>query len=339
MPEKDNVDVKVHTGGETAARADIYKNNARVRVAQMAGRELMFADSKLDEWVWEEKLGDEEFFKNIIGKLWLIVGKTETGKSFFIREMMYRMRKLFPFGIIISHTKHNAFYQQFFPNHLIINRFNAQVVRDIINAQMARHGDPGRNTHFLLLMDDIASEKLQHIQILQELAMEGRHYGITTIFTTQHFTKAITQIRTNARWNVLFTTTNENVMDQISTELATDHASREDFDAWYDMNTKDHRCIIVDQNPNKRGSEKYYTFKALSEEECPQFVMLCDKAWGGNRFDMCRKQRRKFRPAKKYAKSYLEKLFVNENLYKEEVAGNTDRYRKNTEVDFRKILT
>jgi hypothetical protein len=33
--------------------------------------------------------------------------------------------------------------------------------------------------------------------------MEGRHYGITTLYTTQHFTRAITPIRTNARWNVM----------------------------------------------------------------------------------------------------------------------------------------
>lgn len=325
--------------GQQAKLSEAYKNNARVRVAQLAGRELLFADSVPDDWNWDDKLADEEYFHHILGKLWLIVGKTETGKSFFIRDMMYRMRRLFPFGLIISHTKHNAFYQQFFPNHLILNRFDAETVRAVIDAQKARHGDPGRNTNFILLMDDIASEKLQHIQVLQELAMEGRHYGITTIFTTQHFTKAITQIRTNGRWNVVFTTTNETVLDQLHTELATDHASREDFEAWLDVNTKDHQCLIIDQNPNFRGRKKYFKYKALSEEEIPSFVMLCDRAWGGDRFALCAKQRKAFRPAKKYSKAYLEKLFTNECLKKEEVQGNTDRYRRATAYDFRKALT
>ena len=39
-------------------------------------------------------------------------------------------------------------------------------------------------------------------------------------FTTQHFTKAITQIRTNCRWLVAFTTTNRVTVDYLFDEFA-----------------------------------------------------------------------------------------------------------------------
>jgi hypothetical protein len=93
--------------------------------------------------------------------MWLFVGKTETGKSVFIREMFYHLRKIFPFGIIFSHTKHNNFWQQHFPNWLIVPRFHPGILRKIIDAQKARHGAIGRNTKIFILGDDIASEQLQ----------------------------------------------------------------------------------------------------------------------------------------------------------------------------------
>lgn len=311
----------------------------RARVAALSGRELMTAKSQPQPWDWVKILSDPEMFHSIIGKLILLIGKTETGKSYWIRDFLHRARFIFPYGLIISHTKHNGFYQQFFPNHLIIPRFDARIVRRIIDLQKSRWGDRGRNCNFILIMDDIASEKLQHIQVLHEIAMEGRHYGITSIFTTQKFTSSITHIRQNARWNVLFTTTNDTVLDLMNKELANDFESREHWDAFVDLNTRDHHCVIIDQNPYLRGIKRYYTYKARDDDEIPPFVMLNDRAWGGDRHELVKKQRKQFRAAPKYSKSYLERMFTHEVAKKEEAQGHTDRYDRATKFDFYKMLT
>lgn len=192
-PEKsaDKVDIEQHDDhvkGEPGS-SDVYASNKRVQIAKLCGREIMFADSEPQEWDWKKKL-DEDTHK-VIGKLYCIVGKTETGKSFWIRNFLYEARNLFSLVVVMSHTKFNGFYQQFLPNFLIIDHFSPEICEALMELQKSRWGERGHNNNICLILDDVASEKLQHQYFAQRIAMEGRHYGITTLVSNLTLVKLI----------------------------------------------------------------------------------------------------------------------------------------------------
>lgn len=183
-----DIDIETHdTAEHDAKHAEVYGHNERVKVAELCGRELMYADSPKNPWDWNDVLNDPERLHDVIGKMWLIIGKTETGKSYWIREFCYHTRNIFTLVIVMSHTKFNGFYQQFLPNGLIVGRFDPEVCQALLNLQKSRWGRRGHNDYILLVLDDIASENLQHQNLAQQIAMEGRHYGISTLFSKLYY--------------------------------------------------------------------------------------------------------------------------------------------------------
>lgn len=136
----------------------------------------------------------------------------------------------------------------------------------------------------------------------------------------------------------MFTTTNYVVIDHMFREFATDFASKVDFEAYLDQNTRDHYCIIIDNNPNVRGKDRYYNYVAPSDDKWKPFVMCPNSVWKGDRHKLIAEQRKKFRKAPKYSKAYLERMFYEGKVLAEEVAGSTDRFRLATEFDFRKVV-
>ena len=146
-------------------------------------------------------------------------------------------------------------------------------------------------------------------------------------------------MRTNARWLVSFTTTNEVTIKHLWEEFfSVDFASDRDMEAFLDLNTRDHQCIMVDGNPNIRGGERYYTYKAQGDDEMKPFVMCPNSVWGEDRNKAIKRQRKQFKMAPKYSKAYLERMMYDAKVSSEQAAGTTDRYKRNTAFDFRRVI-
>lgn len=278
-------------------------------------------------------MADEERKYQVIGQMWLLVGQTQTGKSWFVRDMLYRMRHVFPFGWIFTHTKHNNFWRQYFPNHLIFPRYDDDVVRAIMRLQRGRKGHQGMNRNVFILLDDVASEALRYQNTLRELAMEGRHYNITTIMTTQHFTKATTEIRANAWWAVIFTTRHEPTLDYMASEwMGTDFVDKYHVRAFIEKNTQDHQAVVIHRHPYLSAPERYWVHKAANLDDTT-FAMLNDRAWEGPRAQMAERQRRDFPLPKDYSMSYLQQQFQKSRIRFDDLV----RHRRNMEDPFRVI--
>lgn len=89
---------------------DWRKSMRNVRVAELCGMELMYADTPLQKWSFPKMM--EKDLYELIPHMYFIHGKTRTGKSFWTRDFLYHFRNIFPYGWIFSHTKHNGFWQQ-----------------------------------------------------------------------------------------------------------------------------------------------------------------------------------------------------------------------------------
>jgi hypothetical protein len=97
--------------GGGSAKADFRANQTQVRIAQLCGRELMFADSVVPNWSWPDVLVNKGegptdlWYKDVISRMYFVFGKTMTGKSFWTRDALYHMRNIFAYGWCFTHTK------------------------------------------------------------------------------------------------------------------------------------------------------------------------------------------------------------------------------------------
>ncbi len=219
------------------------------------------------------------------------------------------------------------------PSRLIIEEYDDDLVNRIIDLQKVRRRERGLNTQVFLIFDDMASDaSIRYQSTFRRLAMEGRHAHITTIFLTQHYTSASTQIRSNASWDVLFVSTFERALKGQQEELANDFATPEDFRAFLARNTKDHGVVIVSQDPQRVGPKRYWTFTA---SEPPPYCLLCDNAWGGPRMKLWAKQRKDWRMPPQYKESTLAKMLYKETnkITREQLQGRTDKARQNNDAN------
>ena len=295
----------------TGAVATRRENLARIE--EITGNVKMRVDTEIPEWDFKKVIDDD--VNEVLSKTWFLLGKTGTGKSYFIRTFFFWIAQFVPYGWVFTHSKFNRFFQQFFPNNFIVANFDQDLLEFILELQKHRKNKRGLNSHIVVVLDDMFSDvHIRFTGIFRKLAMEGRHYNITTILTTQTMTTMATQVRENNHYTVLFRTRHVPTIKNISEELATDFATKEDLQGFLELNTKKHQCIVVDQRPTKEPEERYFKFTAMSDDECPPFVFGCDQMWGGPRYLMCRRQRKKMPILPVYAGSYLVKLYNRSNV-------------------------
>lgn len=172
-------------------------------IALRSGQQIIWADTELQEWDMAEYKKDSRLF--------LILGKRNTGKTVFALNWCYQNRNLYPYGMVITATKFNHFWEQYFPSYLVVDKFRPQDIEMIFRAQQARVTQHGVNSRFLLLIDDMASDTaLRYSELLTTIAYNGRHYNLDVLYLTQvrsearrRMPSALTRFhsRTNRMWS------------------------------------------------------------------------------------------------------------------------------------------
>lgn len=72
-----------------------------------------------------------------------LFGKRRTGKSFSLRNICYNCFRDVPFGVVLSDTAQNGFWQQYFPKRLVIQGLQMHILQMIIQRQkglVAKYG-------------------------------------------------------------------------------------------------------------------------------------------------------------------------------------------------------
>jgi len=97
-------------GRKDAHSMDWRKTQRNWLIAQLCGRPIMLADTKVREWDWNQMI--EEDYTELVPHTWFIHGKTRTGKTFWTRWMLYHLRHVFAFGWVFCHTKVRRMYKR-----------------------------------------------------------------------------------------------------------------------------------------------------------------------------------------------------------------------------------
>lgn len=255
----------------------------------------------------------------------VLFGKRNTGKSFYTRYLFSILRRYFPYGYVVTRTKHNGFWQQHLPESKIFNKYYPSLVDYLFEQQKERIRDPTINPYIFLVLDDIVSDKsLRYDPALTKLFYEGRHYGIFLVITSQYAFGLPPGIRANTDYVVIFTQQQQRQKKALSEDYADDFEFRDEFYAMLSKYTRDNMALIIAQrDPNKRAAERYYWDKA---HETTPFTLGCNDFWRGTNVEQ---QRVKWKPIPKRSRDMLKRKFNTSTIRNDQIDAN-----KNPGLDF-----
>jgi len=131
-------------------------------------------------------------------KVCIFVGKRGTGKSTLVTDMLYYKRHL-PAGIVMSGTEDgNHHYKNFVPDIFIYGGYNRDAILKLVERQKKLIAT-GKKSPVFLLMDDLMYDKgFLRDPLIREIFLNGRHWGIFLMLTTQYALDLPPAIRQNA---------------------------------------------------------------------------------------------------------------------------------------------
>lgn len=207
---------------------------------------------KMDEWSPESLPTDATI---------LLYGVRRTGKSFWIRDLMYRywlQGTQFWTVIVFSPTAFNGFFESFLCKDYIHTNYSPAVMAALLKRQsklyeMKKHHPEYAHINFstLVILDDVIQDAdICKDTLLRTLFVAGRHYGICTILTTQD-PKAVPPIlRNNSELSVIFRQHQyrsiESLRDDYLAELPLKEATH-----LMKIATDNHGTIVVDRSSHE----------------------------------------------------------------------------------------
>ncbi len=220
----------------------------------------------------------------------LMLGKRGSGKSFLIKHLVnyFHYHRRVPGGAVISPTERmNSFYKWFFPDSYIHNDAKDETLKKILTRQSCmiekekqnkRNDiiDPELDAAGLLVMDDCLTKKSwAKDESVTEILMNGRHYKLTYVLTTQTPYGITPDLRLNFDYVFLFredSTINKRRLWDMYASMFPDF---ETFEPVFDECTRDYGVMVIDnRRPSDSIADKVFWFKA---QEFTNFVFGCQK--------------------------------------------------------------
>jgi hypothetical protein len=249
--------------------------------------------------------------------IWIAYGKKNTGKSFFVRWLMYHMREIIPYCIVFTGTKFNNFWQQHVPARFIFEGFQENLLIKILQCQAQRVRDP--NPLFLLILEDLASEQIvRYVDAMRRVSYNSRHLYMMTVITTQYPAAFTPGTRDNADYAVILKQKSKRsrtiLSEQYGDELC---ESPDDFLRVLDeLVAEKFKLMIVDNvTKDKIGKDTVYWEKA---EDPGPFRFGNDSWWG---VEVWEEQLKKFPVRKPLEREAMKKAFKDNSITMQRLAS------------------
>lgn len=205
-----------------------------------------------------------------------MVAKRGSGKSYVTREILYRLRKTVPGGIVISKTEDvNPFYSTFIPDTYIHYEYSNEVMRDVFMRQkllkkkLVEKKEKGKtfNPRAFLVMDDCLSDKGSWVKDkwIQEIFFNGRHYSLTYLITMQFSLGLKPELRANLDYVFLLNTDNNTEVKKYFDHYAGIFPNLDTFKDVFGQVTKNHGCLVLNNRSTGDGFlDKVFWYRASS---------------------------------------------------------------------------
>jgi len=146
----------------------------------------------------------------------VVIGKRASGKSFFVRDLLYHKRDM-PLGTVISASESsNRFYGDMMPSLFIHDEYSSEVLANLLKRQklvtkkmkqqIAMYGKSNIDPYAFLILDDLMYDSQRWIKdiSIRDIFMNGRHFNLMFLITMQFALGIPPAFRTNVDIIVIF---------------------------------------------------------------------------------------------------------------------------------------
>jgi hypothetical protein len=195
----------------------------------------------------------------------MIIGKRNTGKSVLTKDIMRHKRHI-PMGMAMSGTEEgNGWYAKWVPDTFVYPDFDRGAVQKLIRRQrqLARRGEGLPPATFLVLDDCIFDRKVMRDEVIRQLFMNGRHWNIFMVVTSQYVAEAPPAIRGNCDYVFIM---RENVYqnrERLWKMFFGVFPTLDDFSAALTKCTENYGCLVLDNTvQSNRLEDCVFWYKA-----------------------------------------------------------------------------
>lgn len=240
-----------------------------------------------------------QFRWNLVGPDFTICiyGKRRTGKTHFLKCLLWQMRPHFRKVVVFTKTKFNGELVKLFPDSVVINHFTPKLLTDIMEAQKKdvkaardyaeKTGEPTRNERLLIVCDDVlsggegGSKVYRYNEAIDKAFFEGRHYLVSFVCTSQDSKGLPPNLKQNTDLSVFFQMQarrdRETIGDNCLPFLHSDLDIRDFFRC---LHRYKHQFIaVLNCKASRPIEEQVFIGITTPEELLPLFVMGCYASW------------------------------------------------------------
>jgi hypothetical protein len=217
-----------------------------------------------------------------------MIAKRRSGKSWLIRDLLFRLKDI-PAGIIICPTERmNRFYGEFFPETFIYHKFDENTVEKLLARQInmidkaAKKKKRGKklDPRVILVMDDCLadSKSWKKNETVLETFYNGRHYQITYILTIQYSVSIPPNLRTNFDFVFLLKEEFISSKKRLHEHFVGMIGDFNDFREIFDKMTSNFGCMVVDLTcQSENPLDKINWYKARGPEQIQRAQIGCNQ--------------------------------------------------------------
>jgi len=217
----------------------------------------------------------------------LLIGKRRSGKSFCLKDIL-EFHKDFNIGLVISPTEiSNQFFQKFIPNILIYEEYKPEIIKKFLdrqikvtkqrNEEVQKYGKSDIDPRAFIILDDCLYDKAwQSDKCIRSIMMNGRHYSILTIITSQAPLGINPALRSQIDYVFIFKNNVIKEREKIYNHYAGICNSFEVFNKIMDNTTANFEMMVIDNTTQENTiTEQIKWYKAVDKK----FKMCSPELW------------------------------------------------------------
>jgi hypothetical protein len=185
--------------------------------------------------------------------LTVFAARRNSGKTHMMTWLLYQMKHLFDYILIINPTSFNGHWGSICNN--IIQEFDEDILTKIMDKQAELLNKNKPVNRVLVVLDDCMSFAQFGSKVFERLASQGRHYNLTVWLSIQHYTRMPKCVRNNTDYMII--SGNQTCYKTIFEDFGGDYDRIKDFIAKVKESLVDYRMFCIDSLKNM-----HYTIRA-----------------------------------------------------------------------------
>ena len=229
------------------------------------------------------------------GPVMIIIGKRGSGKSFFVRDVCYRLKDNVKRIVVMSGTEKNSpFFADFIPRQWIVDDFNNVIAQKIVvdqtnrcvsQHQSKKYGGAQQfvDNRLVWIIDDcMYDDEWIKSKLMRMMFCNGRHIKIFLLITMQYAMGITPLMRENVDFVVILKAMGggiQKIYDQYACGV---FESFQEFKTIFNQVTVDYTAMVIHQSNNSSSSSlQNYVFWYKSDINGPSsnFKMGTREDW------------------------------------------------------------